>query len=107
MDVNVEIEEIVVSDIDLSPAQAEALKATVSEELTALFSRQRMADWSGIQQLSTDDFMAPAIHVDTVPRPEQIGRQLADSIFQVLTATSNANDRSGAMTAAKQRNGRH
>jgi len=107
MDVNVEIEEIVVSDIDLSPAQAEALKATVSEELTALFSRQPSAAWSGIQESSIDDFIGPAIHLDKVPRPEQIGRQLADSIFQVLTATSNANDRSGAMTAAKQRNGRH
>ena len=107
MDVNVEIDEIVMSDIDLSPAQAEVLRSTVSVELAAMFSRQRTQAWSGNRGLSTDDFVAPAIQLDTVPRPEQIGRQLADSIFQILNTTSNPTDRSSDDSSATQRNGRH
>ena len=88
MDVNVEIEEIILSGIDLSPAQAELVKSTLSTELAALFTESRRDRWQQHGGLAADDVKGDPINIGTTVQPVQVGEQLAASVFQAVTGSA-------------------
>lgn len=84
--VNVEIDRIRVSGLDLKPEHATRLRELVEAELTRLLSRERFAEGLTAGEIST--VKAPALTVHAGQSENQFAGTLAQSIAQSLLNSS-------------------
>jgi len=84
MSITLHIETLVLDGLELSRAQAERLRLTLTAELTSLLSAGELQP---VLQASQARLEAPALALHASGAPELLGAQLAGSVFASLEAS--------------------
>lgn len=79
--ITVDIERIVLSDLDVTPARAERIRAMIELELQHLLERQGLPAERGV---NIANMSTPALHLTEIQNDLHVARSLAQSITQAL-----------------------
>lgn len=82
-DVTLQIDRLVVDGVALNSRQATQLHRSVERELAAMLQRDGFHTSSGAMYSAT----APSIQLTRNVQPTELGRQIAQSVYQSLTWT--------------------
>ncbi len=84
MDINLNIDQLVLEGITLSPRERRQLQASVETELSRLITENGLASYLHSNNTNVSSLSTGAIQVAANPNPAQLGTQIAHAVYRGL-----------------------